>query len=95
MSDIDTIRQAHNDFVSSHPCSPELCDTRVVLDTLDRALVAAEGLADADKRHRADADRLAEALRETGECWCPAADDPMRDHKCIRCEALRQREEQR
>ena len=44
---------------------------------------------------RALADQLAEALKETGECWCPAADDPARDEKCIRCAALAAYEEAR
>jgi len=88
VSDIDTIRERHwqnpdGKCASADHAYPSAwpCDTRVVLDTLDRALVAAEGLAEADKRHRdahemaswyedreraarADADRLAEALRD-------------------------------
>ena len=68
MSDIETIRWAHEpesvyfdggDF-SHRECrmcrqrwtADRPCDTRVVLDALDRALVAAEGLAEADMRHR-------------------------------------------
>jgi len=107
VSDIETIRWAHEpesvyfdggDF-SHRECrmcrqrwtADRPCDTRVVLDALDRALVAAEGLAEADKRHRdahemaswyedrehaarADADRLAEALRAYME-----AEDSFRD----------------
>jgi len=98
VSDIDTIRERHwqnpdGKCASADHAYPSAwpCDTRVVLDTLDRALVAAEGLAEADKRHRdahemaswyedreraarADADRLAEALRAYME-----AEDSFRD----------------
>jgi hypothetical protein len=80
-ADIDPIRRRHNDFVSSHPCSTDTCDTRLVLDTLD------ETMADRDERAsrhvdseydlvtrlaaaRVHADRLAEALRAlTDECY--------------------------
>ena len=60
MSDIDTIRERHrNAGTRCEECASSWpCDTRVVLDTLDRALVAAEGLAEADKRHR-DAHEMA------------------------------------
>ena len=68
MSDIDTIRERHQGDVYCGYIDPVRglvdhgftadCDTRVVLDALDRALVAAEGLAEADKRHR-DAHEMA------------------------------------
>ena len=35
--DIVPIRRRHNDFVSSHPCSTDTCDTRIVLDALDES----------------------------------------------------------
>ena len=102
MTDIDPIRRRHNDFVSSHPCSTDTCDTRIMLDALD------ETMADRDERAsrhvdseydlitrlvtaRADADRLAEALRHSLDCmWlldrdcdggCQSARAALRQHE--------------
>ena len=72
MTDIDTIREQHRPWPDKSPRPEDMrqfcsapgctqswpCDTRVVLDALDRALVAAEGLSEADKRHR-DAHEMA------------------------------------
>jgi len=70
MTDIDPIRRRHNDFVSSHPCSTDTCDTRVVLDALDESkadtLRMGQNWEDALTQRdaaRVHADRLAEALR--------------------------------
>jgi len=70
MTDIDPIRRRHNDFVSSHPCSTDTCDTRIVLDALDACMkLRSERHRNADictlekAALKADADRLAEAGR--------------------------------
>ena len=70
MTRLDTIRERHNDFVSSHPCSTDTCDTRVVLDALDESkadtLRMGQNWEDALTQRdaaRVHADRLAEALR--------------------------------
>ena len=69
MTDIDPIRRRHNDFVSSHPCSTDTCDTRIVLDALDESkadtLRMGQNWEDALTQRdaaRVHADRLAEAL---------------------------------
>jgi len=92
MTRLDTINERHNDFVSSHPCSPELCDTRIVLDALDWSKADTfrmghnweDALTQRDAA-RADADRLAEALRRRHGYRCNAPEGP-----CDACEALRQ-----
>jgi hypothetical protein len=102
MTDIDPIRRRHNDFVSSHPCSTDTCDTRVVLEALD------ETMADRDERAsrhvdseydlitrlvtaHADADRLAEALRQLLDALDP--DTPCRTFRVdLAREALRESE---
>ena len=89
MTDIDPIRRRHNDFVSSHPCSTDTCDTRVVLDALDSSRKAhrdahemASWYEDRERAAHADADRLAEALRAHWNARCEEWDD--RDSEALR-----------
>jgi len=82
MSDIDTIRERHwqnpdGKCASGDHAYPSAwpCDTRVVLDALDSSRKAhrdahemASWYEDRERAARADADRLAEALRQVQQC---------------------------
>ena len=97
MSDLDTIRERHvacDDAPPGNPlnecawCSDSWpCDTGIVLDALDVAQPLIDALRFALSDARADAERLAEALRRRHGYKCNAPKGP-----CDACEALRQYE---
>ena len=90
MNDLDAIRERHQqegDFDACEYCGSKVvedgwpCDTRIVLDALDSSRKAhrdahemASWYEDRERAARADADRLAEALRAYME-----AEDSFRD----------------
>ena len=96
MSDLDTIRERHN---AGHFCvvngrtlwvvpADLPCDTRVVLDALGYCAEARDVQQRAHGAARADADRLAEALREHTRYLNDENDDPLLEGHSIGCRII-------